>query len=1041
MKTRIKNKILSVILCLTMLASFAIYMPLPVFAQKNSKVYTDINASALVNTADAVEDAFNVATVYWKTENGTSEAAGELDIPPYTVYEGSRSLLVKSENYEAGQSISISKKPSVITSLAEYSFIFVNVWVPDNAVGATLTLKFNSRRSTLYSSSVNIGSGSWQTVFFPIDVTQKTAIEKITLSLSIQTGGNVYFLVDVLGGCKNESAPSQARYMLKNIQTKGFIGDLSKDSVLSIQDGEQAPYIEGESVSYFNRENSLVLKLVNRSSATTVSAMYMSEEMTDYYPIGEAELPPGECEAVFNLPVSNISRLKFVFNGADGGKIELLGTNVIPKVKAENDLIEINTVKIERGNKSITVSGKVYDTVLEWQSDVTVCLYKLNFSSLESDISYETKPIATAPLTKKEFSFSVPIDGGMAEMFKKYAVSLKTEDTLEEVSLAKAVSNPESFAQEKAFLPASIKGSGYLSPNYVLDGISQTVYEIQAQELFGSGDSEVSVSVDSKNYYFDKEYVNALDALFAQYDKDGIAVNIVLTLKSPQDLTLKNILCHPKYDGKGTYSAFNTDSEEGIAHLRALTKLLVERYGSDNGVCDNVCSIILGTGVNDSINGYNMSDCGINELVLSYGAALRIIYNTANSICQGFTVSASINSKWHSGDQANQIYSFEGRSFLSALNGQVGDILYAVNCDIAKLPKSYAFKEESPDLSTYASSISASNLSVLKEFLPSSRKILLVSSTKREALDENDLILLSCDYIYSFLRASEKGMDNVIAYVPSTPSHYNDSIRYVGTNVFTQRCSYASELIGKEKFDSLCALSQAEDTLRHYSESETVSVAPSGIKGEIKLYSFKNSTDGFLPSLNCASVEGGITSGGSHDLLRFRLSETQNGSYGGVAVYPENYLDLSIAPFLSFDIRMAGLKSGIDTLNIAVAVYSGESIHMSYGTVYANKTNKIVCDLRSFPHLSSCDKIALYVRGKDGSDIGEPTLLVSQISALSETLKGTDLSDAVFNSGATEEKGGISVNQLITLICVSALCIILIFYRMFLRLRKKPDNN
>ena len=70
----------------------------------------------------------------------------------------------------------------------------------------------------------------------------------------------------------------------------------------------------------------------------------------------------------------------------------------------------------------------------------------------------------------------------------------------------------------------------------------------------------------------------------------------------------------------------------------------------------------------------------------------------------------------------------------------------------------------------------------------------------------------------------------------------------------------------------------------------------------------------------------------------------------------------------------------------------------------ADETTTVVTNLSSFPGRSACDGMAIYIRSADGGEIGEPTLLVGAIRAMSTEYTGSQLADVI----RTEAEPGIA---------------------------------
>ena len=168
--------------------------------------------------------------------------------------------------------------------------------------------------------------------------------------------------------------------------------------------------------------------------------------------------------------------------------------------------------------------------------------------------------------------------------------------------------------------------------------------------------------------------------------------------------------------------------------------------------------------------------------------------------------------------------------------------------------------------------------------------------------------------------------------------------------------------------------------------------------------------------------------------MRFRLSKAPIGSYGGVTVKLDELIDLSAAPYITFDIRATALPEGVNELEAVLVVSSGRNTFVSTSRIYSDLDNTVVCDLSSFPNASTCDSISIYVKGIYGTDIGEPTLLISSIYAASEKLSGTALRDAVYSQS---ERVKVTLHTVISVIICGVIAICLLIVRLWLGQKKR----
>ena len=156
------------------------------------------------------------------------------------------------------------------------------------------------------------------------------------------------------------------------------------------------------------------------------------------------------------------------------------------------------------------------------------------------------------------------------------------------------------------------------------------------------------------------------------------------------------------------------------------------------------------------------------------------------------------------------------------------------------------------------------------------------------------------------------------------------------------------------------------------------------IKGTMKMWSFdeKKNVSGWYGADNCVSLASGTTLG-VDGLLSVHFSDAEASEYREIMNKFGYSYDLSVAPYISFDAQIAVLPEGVDKVELSVVVYSGDSYLISTGVISSGEMTKVTVPLANFSGVRNCDKMKLCIRGVDGTDIGEPTLLIGEISVLS----------------------------------------------------------
>ncbi len=1034
-----KRKTVSVFLCLLIILSAFSLFGIKTEAASPAGVYGGVDPSVFGWAADDIEDDFNLGISEWTSNIGSTECVSEMTHAPYAPYEGSRSLRVNVGSYAAGEKIILKKTVTTLTETSYYRFIAAAMYVPAEAKRADVTMRLIGSRGTL-TDTKSIDGGKWQTVFFKTDAVNRGTVLRIEFTITLESSGDHYVLLDTVCGCRGVNDDKLAKYMAGSFSAHGCTLDYGKDLTVTLSGEGQ--YIEAIGIAKpsFGDGIGLRVNMINHTSCRSLTLKYKTELSTEYDKELTVDIPDSDREVtlLFKIPEEKINGYALYFGGAPTGDIEITSIGTSPCFEELSGSGKITECRIARDLKNISVKGSTVLTDEAW--DGKVMLYALMPNEENSNIALLREPLAEARVYDGEFSFSVPLDGNANGIFKKYIVAVKMNGELTVLCEPSYVNNPELLAAERTSLPESKKGIRPLPDNYVLYGIAQTALDIDLTELFASSDKEaVTHTAADITHLFSKEYLDSLDTVMKEYGKEGIKVRFVFKLG-----TGGGIISHP--DATGENAAINTKTPEGINALRAVTDLLVRRYGSAGGKTDNLVGIVLGASVNDAYANYNLGAVTLPDLARGYSAALRTVYNASVSVTSGFEVSASLGGVWNGDITVGQRGSFDARSTLEAISDCItagGDINWKLAYDITPEKGKYAYNELAPDRGVNADRITAANLEALTEFfsLPSflyngaSRSILLLGNGERKAASVSEEKALTTDYIYTFLRISDRSMKNVSGYIPSREADYEGALKYVGTDLFGSKCEFASSLIGKDRFDSLMLSGSVTD--RSYAEAKAGNILPDGIKGESIIFNLKKKNM-LTPSLNCITAESGVSYGGRSDWGRIRFGEAENEALRGFVLNSAYPLDLSAAPYISFDVVVSSLPEGVDTVTVTVALYSNKNIAVASTSVSVGGENSVVCDMSEFTHLSSCDRIGIYVTGENGEDIGEPMILVSSVRAHSETLSGEKLRDAINVLAGKDDT--VSVYTVINLTMVAAASLAVLALRVVIR-NKRTDKK
>lgn len=331
---------------------------LSVSAASTNEVLTGVDSRVLASCLDVVEDDFNRATVDWTVTGASPEAVTGLNQAPYSVYEGSRSLLLTSEDYTAGEEIILSKKPDRLSDPGQFSYFCLTVWIPESAGNAFVSLTITSKGG-VYTSSSPVSSGGWQTVFF--DLTENKISGKISslkISVTSSQSGSFRFLVDMFGASLSDKAVLHARYLAPEYIVSGCTLT-ENNSVFSVGLTGSNQYVEAEApyVTDFSGGSGIKVRLINSSSCRSLTLYYTSLSSTEYSENLSltCEIPEGNgvVSCTFPIPDSYIGKFRIVFDGTCSGNIELLSVSPALCYTVPSTAGEITDCTVSNDKKNI----------------------------------------------------------------------------------------------------------------------------------------------------------------------------------------------------------------------------------------------------------------------------------------------------------------------------------------------------------------------------------------------------------------------------------------------------------------------------------------------------------------------------------------------------------------------------------------------------------------------------------------------------------------------------------------------------------------
>lgn len=338
----------------------------------------------------------------------------------------------------------------------------------------------------------------------------------------------------------------------------------------------------------------------------------------------------------------------------------LFGVNV----KAEGRPVSISSCQISGGNVSCTLtSGSVPAS-----DDGKYYIY--------ADEVYQDGPVGTVVASVDagaSVTASFPLNYNTADsnLSRKFLVAVKRGGQMIQVSDEHYITNPEANAAYTAGrMNRGIKGilpevSAIASGELRDLGVQQVVYNIYLDEICAAqGEAgAIPYTYNGQTYYFNNGRINHYDQMVKGFNNQGMQVTMVILNRGgtagSQDLV------HPLASGaECPFYALNVAESGGVAHLKAVSAFLAQRYSgkTGNGQIDNW---IVGNEVNARTSWWYMNSSNLDVNVSAYVKAFRIIYNEMKAMSASVMVYNSIDQEW--GRKSNP-GSFLSKDYLDKFN-------------------------------------------------------------------------------------------------------------------------------------------------------------------------------------------------------------------------------------------------------------------------------------------------------------------------------------------------------------------------------------
>lgn len=183
-------------------------------------------------------------------------------------------------------------------------------------------------------------------------------------------------------------------------------------------------------------------------------------------------------------------------------------------------------------------------------------------------------------------------------------------------------------------------------------------------------------TADGQTYRFNRQAVEGLDRQVKRLSDAGVVVNLIVLAGPTGDPVVDRWLVHPNYsqNAPNKLAAFNTSTEEGFRHFRALFEFLGARYSRPDRQFGRVIGFIMSNEVNSHWDWSNMGSATMEQFADDYLRATRAAWTALQQFAPASRIYLSLEHHWNIPYRAKEPdKSFAARPFLEYVNARSKD--------------------------------------------------------------------------------------------------------------------------------------------------------------------------------------------------------------------------------------------------------------------------------------------------------------------------------------------------------------------------------
>ncbi|MCE5259944.1 MAG: DUF5722 domain-containing protein, partial [Chloroflexi bacterium] len=276
----------------------------------------------------------------------------------------------------------------------------------------------------------------------------------------------------------------------------------------------------------------------------------------------------------------------------------------------------------------------------------------------------------------------------------------------------------------------SKKGTHVHGPDAKALGVCHATMNVNLCELFSAapaGDT-FPYEYNGNTFFLRKAVAESYDKTIMAYYQDKTNLSLIL-LASPKlfgadnNPLLNSLVLHPGYNPEGFISAFNMESEDGIAYYGAFLDYLAARYMRADAQFGRITGFIISNEVDAQWNWGNAGEMPVEQYVKEYTGALRLAWQAAQKYWSEGRAYISLTHYFNlAAEPARPLAYYKGRDVLEHLNqyaladGNFGwNVAYHPYCESFYAPDFWNDRSATFDFTTPR--ITFKNIEVLPAYL------------------------------------------------------------------------------------------------------------------------------------------------------------------------------------------------------------------------------------------------------------------------------------------------------------------------------------